>query len=317
MKVNAKILGEYETWMKLEGNKPRTIGERLMRVRRLFEYCEEYSIDVESMKPRQAQEFQGWLINSRTKTGSKYSSGTVLNYIEMATNFYEFLKGVKKIPANPFTEIIRIRPGYRLPRHVLKEDEMSEVLAKLKNFSELPGMYAKIRSYRAHVAAELLYSTGMRIGEAASLSVRDIDFDAGIVRIDETKEGKPRIAFLNDYARRVLFLYVNTMRKYLRRKVGMQQKLFGTRTAHLKYLVNRELARVCKDLGFPAITSHGFRHALGFHLLRAGCNIRYIQEILGHVKLRTTEVYTKIDKDDLRSVMDKYHPRSLSRKNDE
>jgi site-specific recombinase XerD len=56
-------------------------------------------------------------------------------------------------------------------------------------------------------------------------------------------------------------------------------------------------------------TTHFFRHSVGYHLLKAGCDIRYIQEILGHERLRSTEVYTKVDKEDLLGVIDKYHPR--------
>jgi integrase/recombinase XerC len=55
--------------------------------------------------------------------------------------------------------------------------------------------------------------------------------------------------------------------------------------------------------------SHGFRHALGYHLLRAGCNIRHIQSILGHRQLRNTEIYTKVENEDLKHVVDACHPR--------
>jgi site-specific recombinase XerD len=92
---------------------------------------------------------------------------------------------------------------------------------------------------------------------------------------------------------------------------GLSGRLFGTGKAQLMSFVNRELKRVSAAAGLPLITSHTFRHAVGFHLLRAGCNIRHIQALLGHAKLKTTEVYTKIDKEDLRNVIDKYHPRSL------
>ena len=59
------------------------------------------------------------------------------------------------------------------------------------------------------------------------------------------------------------------------------------------------------------MTTHHFRHAVGFHLLRAGCDIRYIKEILGHEELGTTQIYTKVDKLDLKKVIDEFHPRKL------
>jgi site-specific recombinase XerD len=63
------------------------------------------------------------------------------------------------------------------------------------------------------------------------------------------------------------------------------------------------------ELDLPEFTSHGFRHCVGYHLLRAGCQVRYIQEILGHEHIQSTEVYTKIDKENLKAVLDQYHPR--------
>ena len=93
--------------------------------------------------------------------------------------------------------------------------------------------------------------------------------------------------------------------------------VFGLRTDSLKLKTNRALAEISGRLGYKKLTTHSFRHSVGFHLLRAGCDIRYIQEILGHKKLATTEVYTKIEKDDLKRVLDKYHPRQFRGKTNE
>ena len=85
--------------------------------------------------------------------------------------------------------------------------------------------------------------------------------------------------------------------------------LFGTGWARFGKAVNAQLAQACASCGLPVMRSHGFRHAVGFHLLRAGCNIRHIQSILGHRRLRNTEVYTKVEKEDLKQVVDACHPR--------
>ena len=75
------------------------------------------------------------------------------------------------------------------------------------------------------------------------------------------------------------------------------------------YWLNTILNKESKRLGFGHFSSHNFRHAVGYHLLRAGCDIRYIQSILGHKKLSSTQIYTRVDKEDLRRIIDKYHPR--------
>ena len=75
------------------------------------------------------------------------------------------------------------------------------------------------------------------------------------------------------------------------------------------YWLNTFLNKESERLGFGKFSSHNFRHAVGYHLLKNGCDIRHIQSILGHKKLSSTQIYTKVDKEDLRSVIDKYHPR--------
>ena len=74
---------------------------------------------------------------------------------------------------------------------------------------------------------------------------------------------------------------------------------------------NRYLAAKAREAGLSHWSSHGFRHALGYHLLRAGCDVRRIKEILGHERIATTEIYTEVDREDLRSVLDTYHPRAV------
>ncbi|GHV12896.1 hypothetical protein FACS189491_06810 [Spirochaetia bacterium] len=85
--------------------------------------------------------------------------------------------------------------------------------------------------------------------------------------------------------------------------------VFGASPQWLTAAVNSGLKEACGELGLPVITSHGFRHSLGTHLLRAGCDLRYIQIILGHERLSTTQIYTSVDKEDLKKSLDRYHPR--------
>ena len=116
-------------------------------------------------------------------------------------------------------------------------------------------------------------------------------------------------AFLNDYAVGVLRLYLERMRDLVatswQRRRG--ELLFGMHWERLGKRVNQVLARAGSDCGCPRFRSHAF----GYHLLRSGCSIRHIQQLLGHRRLRNTEVYTKVDQQGLQRVLDRYHPRSL------
>jgi site-specific recombinase XerD len=177
-------------------------------------------------------------------------------------------------------------------------------------------MRKKILHYKVHVIAELQYSTGLRIGEVAEIKEEDIDFDKSMIWVRKGKGLKSRMVFLNDYARMVLKFYVEEMKElvsgnYSRKNEG----IFGAGGSRLRENMRNVLNPVMKKLDYDPISSHGFRHALGFHLLRAGCDIRYIQEILGHKSIGTTEIYTKIDKEDLKKVLDDFHPRQWGKEN--
>jgi site-specific recombinase XerD len=156
-----------------------------------------------------------------------------------------------------------------------------------------------------------MYATGLRVSEVAALKVSDIDFDRGTLTVREGKGGYQRTALLNQFARDVLELYMRDLRARLftLSHEANRELLFGARWAWFGIWVNKELARACAELELPAMRSHGFRHALGYHLLRSGCTIRYIQSILGHKHLRNTEVYTRVEKEDLKRVVDICHPR--------
>jgi site-specific recombinase XerD len=159
------------------------------------------------------------------------------------------------------------------------------------------------------VIAELQYSTGMRIEEVAHLKGEDVDLEAGEIEVRRGKGGRGRRVFLNEYARGVLGLYLKQMRPVLVGAAG-GGRVFGAGARALMSLMGRELERVSRKLGLGRLRSHDFRHAFALHLLRSGADVRSIQDLLGHRLLRSTEVYTRVDREDLKSVLDSYHPRS-------
>jgi integrase/recombinase XerD len=170
----------------------------------------------------------------------------------------------------------------------------------------------KRQLYKAHVIGELMYSTGMRVNEVASLKEKDINFYRGIVTVYDSKTGKKREAILNTFAGKVVEIYVNQTRPFVMfgKNNADTALLFGAKT-NLRTWLNGILDRESKNLGLGKFTTHNFRHAVGYHLLRGGCDIRFIQEILGHEALHSTQVYTKVDKEDLKNVIDTYHPRTM------
>jgi integrase/recombinase XerD len=157
-----------------------------------------------------------------------------------------------------------------------------------------------------------MYSTGLRIAEVSNLKEADIDFDRGLINVVDGKMGINRVCFLNEFAEKLLRIYINEFRDltFNEWNKGNSGLLFGVKWSNFEKTVNKTLRKISVKLKYPKFTSHNFRHCLGYHLLRSGCDVRHIQAILGHKLLRNTEVYTKVDKEELKEVFDRFHPRT-------
>ena len=226
--------------------------------------------------------------------------GRYFTYLTAASSFLDFLSVRSLVYSNPFKEIRFIKSEKTLPPVILKEKQMSMLLLYFAEYWKRTNLKSKIKAYRMHVLTELLYSTGLRITEAANLRISDIDFDSATIRVREGKGGYSRIVVLNDYVRDVLSLYVNEIRDLIQSSWHDPKLLFGTGWERFGKWANETLREATEELSLPPVTCHGFRHALGFHLLRSGCPLRSIQSILGHKRIKNTEIYTKVEKEDLK-----------------
>jgi len=310
-----ELMSEYLKELKTSGHRERGITGLKSRVKRFLNYLCERGLRVHEVGVKEAQEYQGWLKEQGKAKGLSLRNATLKVYITACVNFYEFLKSKNMAHTNPFKEIRRARVEKVLPRNLLKEKQMSIFLKKLSRFEEETRLTARVTRFKVYVLAELMYATGLRIAEAAGLKVDDIDFERGIVNVTEGKQGVSRICFLNDYAKELLKLYIEEFRDLTFNYWNKTNRelLFGARWSSFGKTVNKVLKKAAQSLKYAKFTSHCFRHCLGYHLLRAGCDIRHIQAILGHKMLRNTEVYTKVDKEKLKEVFERCHPRTLRR----
>ena len=314
------LIGEFLTAGKAEGRSARALRDLRHRVRRLFDYLEETGLDLFALRAKDAHGYIAWLSSQPSRRdGGPLSARAIIAYHVAASSFYEYLKRRGYVIGNPLREVKQLRGEKRIPRGLLKETEMEMLLEEISHFDEQGHLKSAIKRYRLHVVAELMYATGLRVSEVASLRLEDIDFSRSLIRVQEAKGGHQRIAFLGEVAREVLRLYVDRLRVLVSNEWNLRNSelLFGVRWEAFGAVLNRELAKACVSLSLPPLRSHGFRHALGYHLLRAGCSIRHIQSILGHRLLRNTEIYTKVEKEDLRNVVDACHPRRWKHDGDE
>jgi site-specific recombinase XerD len=161
---------------------------------------------------------------------------------------------------------------------------------------------------------ETLYSTGIRVSELVGLDENDIDFFGGMIKV-QGKGKKERLVPIGSHAIKAINEYVDSKsksKKDEKKKVSRSDPLFlnkfgGRLTARS---VARSLDKYLKMSGGNLLTSpHTFRHSFATHLLDKGADLRAVQELLGHSNLSTTQVYTHITTERLRSVYEKSHPR--------
>jgi site-specific recombinase XerD len=311
---HSRLFNDFLSEEKLSG---RTIGGlRILRhkTKILIDYLEKNQLEFNEVSPREAQSFQGWLLERGRLDGGEYVKSSIKPNITAAVTFYNYLKRKHLITTNPFKDIRRVRIEKTLPRNLLKEKQMDKYLSELSDFFLIKNLKQRISRYKYHLVAELMYSTGLRVSETANLNVGDIDLQRGLVSVIDGKQGISRSAYLNEYTKELLRIYIEQMRENIFNEWNLRNNrnsLFGLKSSSLEKELNKLLKKTAERLLYPKVTSHSFRHCLGYHLLRAGCDIRYIQEILGHKSLHNTEIYTKVDKEDLKKVFDKNHPRTF------
>ena len=225
-----------------------------------------------------SEEVRRWLLHL-IRTGRSHS------YTNQALSSLRFLhRTVLRAPA-PVSGVPRAKQKKALPK-VLSEEEVKRFLAAL-------------RDPKHRAIAFVLYSAGLRVSEAARLKVVDIDSDRGQIHVRQGKGRKDRYVMLSPVVLGVLREYARVERPYdwLFPAGHRRDRHITTRT------IQREVTRAAERAGIEKrVTPHMLRHSFATHLLEAGTDLRYIQELLGHTKIATTVRYTHVARREARKV---------------
>ena len=226
---------------------------------------------------------------------------TVNRHISSLKSFFNYLVDESIIKVSPMEEVSSLKKAKKLPKY-LSISEVNKLLDIPLN-SEF--------DYRNKAMLELMYATGLRVSELVSIEYSNIDFENSIIRING-KGKKERIIPLGEVASYYLKVYLNDYRSKLLKRNTYNQVFLNnhgkpiTRQGFNYILENiRELTGITKE-----ITPHVLRHSFATHLLEGGADIRSIQEMLGHENISTTNIYTEVVNDVLRSNYEMYHNRS-------
>lgn len=226
---------------------------------------------------------------------------TINRHISSLKSFFNYLVDESIIKVSPIEEVSSLKKTKKLPKY-LSISEVDKLLNIPLN-SEF--------DYRNKAMLELMYGTGLRVSELVSIEYSNIDFENSIIRING-KGKKERIIPLGEVASYYLKVYLNDYRSKLLKRNTYNQVFLNnhgkpiTRQGFNYILENiRELTGITKE-----ITPHVLRHSFATHLLEGGADIRSIQEMLGHENISTTNIYTEVVNDVLRSNYEMYHNRS-------
>ena len=288
---------------------PATFYMQRSRAYRVIKWFEEEDIPLERALVQDVLRYKEEVSETVTAEGKPLGAGTVNQYLTMARILFQYLVTSGRRLSNPMQEVPLLRLPFRVCRNYLSETQMHRLLTRLMHFDEAKDMQGKRRRYRVHVIAEVLYATGLRQHELVTVEKRHINVNERTIFIPCGKGEFSRTVFLTGFAADVLERYVNKGRAAAipgYKDKEHPERVFGSWAADT---VQLELRRLCRELEIPVITCHGFRHSLGTHLLRSGCDIRHIQVLLGHHNINSTTAYTHLDKDDLKKSLDAYHPR--------
>jgi integrase/recombinase XerD len=295
------LLGPYLEHLRIHGYSRGTASHARTVLPRLFDHLRDEGVsDVRAACEADLASFlvrmKGW---RSSRSGEPVSPWTVFGYLTCVRAFFAFLEKKGLVLANPAPELMLRKPE-RLPR-ALSEEEACRLMAA-------PPYWGAVGP-RDRAILEVLYGTGIRVGECVRLDLQDVALLEGRLLVRNGKGKKDRVVPLVGQAFAALDRYLREVRHALVRD-PREQAVFlsaiGTRLSAV--MLQRQVRQYAKTLGLR-VTPHVLRHSCATHLLRHGADVREIQQLLGHRALETTALYTRVDVSDLAEVLARAHPR--------
>ena len=298
----ARTLGDYERHLVSERDlAPHTVRAYLGDITGLLDHCLRLSID--DLADLDLHALRSWLARLQT-TGR--SRTTIARRATAARVFTAWLHRTGRIPSDPGAALGSPKKHKTLPA-VLRADEAESLIRSAAELAD----DGSPRGLRDVAMLEVLYATGIRVGELVGLDLDDVDTERRVVRVFG-KGRKERSVPYGVPAGRAMERWVRLGRPVLRVEGAGAALFLGARGRRIDQRVVRDLVhrRIADVPGAPDIGPHGLRHTAATHLLEGGADLRSVQELLGHASLATTQLYTHVTTDRLRKAYHQAHPRA-------
>lgn len=291
-------LEQFRDYLALEaGNSPHTVESYLRDVRRAAAYAESKGVTTpDQLSAARLREFIYFLKDLGL------AATTIRRQVSVLRTYYKFLVGEGVVARDP-TDRIESPKKWRTLPVVLTVAEVDRLLAAPNTDEPL--------AIRDRALLEFAYATGARVSELVALKLEDILFEDGLARVFG-KGSKQRVVPVGRRALGAVALYAREIRPTLDRGKGRGVLFLNARGTPLSRVGAWGILKAtARRAGLTKrVTPHTLRHTFATHLLEGGADLRAVQEMLGHVDLATTQLYTHVDRDYLRSVHKSFHPRA-------
>jgi len=314
----SELKDRYLSGLRILNYSECTLYNRLYDLDLFLKWCDTRGLsDPRDISKPVLERYQSHIYHYRKKDGDPLSVHTQHRHLASVRLFFKWISQENYIPHNPASELILPKLGKRLPRNILNTEKVESILNGID--------VSKNVGVRNRAILETLYSTGMRRGELANLQVGDVDVHRGTVMIRDGKGAKDRVVPIGERALMWVEKYLTEVRyfdftDYDRRKEplftlfssGRNKKQSSDKSigaATLSDLCRKLLRKFDVNKG----ACHIFRHTAATLMLENGADVRFIQELLGHEELSSTQIYTQVSIGKLKEVHTKTHPAKMNR----
>lgn len=299
-----RIIERFRSHLARRNYMRSTIDGRMDGLRIFREFLERKGLRrIGQVASQHVLEFWVYLKGRKSRrSGEPLRPLSVQAYLITLRIFFGFLKNQDLILTDPTAVLPKLRRESPLPKNVMTREE-ARLILKQPDLTTAQGL-------RDRALMEVVYSTGIRAGELARLTVYDIDFEEGFLRVNQGKGNRDRVVPIGKVACR----YVQRYQEEARGKLGggiLDLLFLGLNGKPLSVgRVGGIVRRYVRALGIERpLSTHSFRKACATEMLRGGADIRYVQEMMGHTSLQTTKVYTRVYPVDLKRSHARAHPR--------
>jgi integrase/recombinase XerC len=276
-------------FLKIKNYSVHTISNYERDINRFLKFLQENSFEPEDLS---SPVITKWIISLR-KNG--LGNRSIQRNISSLKNFYKFLFKSGLIETNFFEAVQSPKIGETLPKALTPEDVEKLLSFNPKSFSDL----------RDKAFLELLYSSGLRVSEAVNVNISSFESDFSFVKV-LGKGQKERMLPVGRFAKDAILAWLDSRSKLDSYSEALFLNKYGKRIS-IRAMQER-IYRVSIIQGLSPVSPHMLRHSFATHMLESSGDLRSIQEMLGHSSLSTTQIYTKLNFQQLAKIYDKSHP---------